>query len=98
MDKNWKILRATSSLTILFQPVEINVNLYLYGGISDSIPFEYALNNGCDKVIVVLTRERDFVKKKESIIPLIKSAYKKYPKLIEAMEKRHIMYNNELEK
>lgn len=98
IDKNWKILRATSSLPILFQPVEINGNLYLDGGISDSIPFEYALNNGCDKVIVVLTRERDFVKKKESIIPLIKIAYKKYPKLIEAMENRHIMYNNELEK
>lgn len=98
VDKNWKILRATSSLPILFQPVEINGNLYLDGGISDSIPFEYALNNGCDKVIVVLTRERDFVKKKESIIPLIKIAYKKYPKLIEAMENRHIMYNNELEK
>ncbi|MBQ8841468.1 MAG: patatin family protein, partial [Ruminiclostridium sp.] len=98
VDKNWKILRATSSLPILFQPVDINVNLYLAVGISDSIPFEYALNNGCDKVIVVLTRERDFVKKKESIIPLIKIAYKKYPKLIEAMENRHIMYNNELEK
>lgn len=98
IDKNWKILRATSSLPILFQPVEINGNLYLDGGISDSIPFEYALNNGCDKVIAVLTRERDFVKKKESIIPLIKIAYKKYPKLIEAMENRHIMYNNELEK
>lgn len=98
VDKNWKILRATSSLPILFQPVEINGNLYLDGGISDSIPFEYALNNGCDKVIVVLTRERDFVKKKESIIPLIKIAYKKYPKLIEAMKNRHIMYNNELEK
>ena len=98
IDKNWKILRATSSLPILFQPVEINGNLYLDGVISDSIPFEYALNNGYDKVIVVLTRERDFVKKKESIIPLIKIAYKKYPKLIEAMENRHIMYNNELEK
>lgn len=98
VDKKWMLLRASSSLPILFQPVEINGNLYLDGGISDSIPFEYALNNGCDKVIVVLTRERDFVKKKESIIPLIKIAYKKYPKLIEAMENRHIMYNNELEK
>lgn len=98
IDKNWTLLRASSSLPILFQPVEINGNLYLDGGISDSIPFEHALQDGCDKVIVVLTRERNFIKKKESILPLIKIAYKKYPKLIEAIENRHIMYNNELEK
>lgn len=97
-DKKWMLLRATSSLPILFQPVEINGGLYLDGGITDSIPFEHAFEEGCDKVIVVLTRERDYVKKPESMLPLIKIAYKKYPNLIKAMENRHIMYNSQLEK
>lgn len=97
-DKKWMLLRASSSLPILFQPVKINDNLYLDGGITDSIPFEQAFRDGCDKVIVVLTRERKFVKEKEKIIPLIKIVYKKYPNLIKAIENRHIMYNNELEK
>lgn len=97
-DKKFMLLRASSSLPILFQPVEINGKKYLDGGIADSIPFEHALEDGCDRVIVVLTRERGFIKKKESFLPFIKVAYKKYPKLIEALENRHIMYNNELEK
>ena len=97
-DHKWMLLRASSSLPILFQPVKIGENLYLDGGITDSIPFERAFEDGCDKVIVVLTRERDFIKKKEKTVPLIKLCYKKYPNLIKAMENRHIMYNTQLEK
>ena len=98
IDKKWMLLRASSSLPILFQPVEINGNLYMDGGMTDSIPFERAFKDGCDRVIVVLTRERGYVKKKESLLPLIKITYKKYPKLIEALENRHIMYNEQLRK
>ncbi|MBQ8613619.1 MAG: patatin family protein [Ruminiclostridium sp.] len=97
-DHKWMLLRASSSLPILFQPVKIGENLYLDGGITDSIPFEKAFEDGCDKVIVVLTRERDFIKKKEKTVPLIKLCYKNYPNLIKAMENRHIMYNTQLEK
>ena len=44
--------------------------LYMDGGITDSIPFEYALTEGgCDKVIVLLTREESYQKKKESLTP-----------------------------
>ncbi|MBO5378251.1 MAG: patatin family protein [Ruminiclostridium sp.] len=95
-DRTWQLLRASSSLPILFPPVEINGKKYMDGGITDSIPFERAFEDGCDKVIVVLTRERGFVKKPESLLPLIKMTYKKYPNLIKALENRHIMYNNQL--
>ena len=97
-DREWKLLRASSSLPILFPPIEINGKLYMDGGITDFIPFEKAFDDGCDRVIVVLTRERGFVKKPESLIPLIKMTYKKYPKLIKALENRHIMYNEQLKK
>ena len=95
-DRTWQLLRASSSLPVLFPPVEINGKKYMDGGITDSIPFEKAFEDGCDKVIVVLTRERGFVKKPESLLPLIKMTYKKYPNLIKALENRHIMYNNQL--
>ncbi len=97
-DRTWQLLRASSSLPILFPPIEIGGKKYLDGGITDSIPFEKAFDEGCDRVIVVLTRERGFVKKPESLLPLIRIAYRKYPNLIKALENRHIMYNNQLEK
>ena len=97
-DKKFLLLRASSSLPVIFPPIEINGIKYLDGGITDSIPFEKAFEEGCDKVIVILTRERSYRKKPESLLPIIKIFYKKYPLLVKALENRHIMYNNQLER
>ena len=53
--------------------------------------------NGYDKNVVVLTQPRDFVKEKASLMTLIKIKYYKYPKLVEAMANRHILYNKQLD-
>ena len=53
-------LVASCSLPILFQPVKLGRHYYLDGGIADSIPYEHALAEGCDRLIVVLTRERGY--------------------------------------
>ena len=95
-DRKWNVLRATCALPILFQPIKINGSYYMDGGITDSIPFRYALDSGCDKVIVVLTRPRGFVKKPEKLSPLVKALYPKYPNLSKKLAQRHIMYNREI--
>lgn len=97
-DKKWRVVVASCSLPILFHSVEINGNLYMDGGMTDSIPFQKAIDDGCDKVIIVLTRERDFVKKGESMQKLIDVAYRKYPNLLKAINGRADMYNKEREK
>ena len=63
------------------------------GGLIDSIPYQKAIDDGCDKVIVVLTRERDYVKGPESMQKLIGIMYKKYPKLLADIKNRHNQYN-----
>ena len=63
---------------------------------ADSIPIEYAMKEGCEKVIVVLTRDETYKKSKQKFIPIIKLLYKKYPNLIKAIENRHNNYNNSL--
>lgn len=86
-------LVASCSLPILFQPVRIGRRYYLDGGISDSIPFEHAIEEGCDRIIVVLTREREYVKTVEKGVRLTNSLYKKYPRIVDAMESRADRYN-----
>lgn len=47
----------------LFSPmVEFRGRLYLDGGTADPIPVKRALADGCDKVLVVLTQHREYVK------------------------------------
>lgn len=90
-------LVASCSLPVLFQPVKVGKHYYLDGGIADSIPYQHALDEGCDKVVVVLTRERGYVKKPEKAEKLTNHLYKKYPKIVEDIERRAERYNASME-
>ena len=87
------VLRASASMPFVSKPVEINGQKYLDGGISDSIPYKKFMEMGYDKIVVVLTRDEGYVKKKISTLP-VKVFYKKYPKLAERIIERYNMYNN----
>lgn len=87
------VLRASASMPFVSKPVEINGQKYLDGGISDSIPYKKFMEMGYDKIVVVLTRDESYVKKKISTLP-VKVFYRKYPKLAERITERYNMYNN----
>jgi predicted patatin/cPLA2 family phospholipase len=92
-NKDFSVIMASCSLPILFQPVKIGKKYYLDGGVSDSIPFQRAFEKGCDKVIVVLTRTRDYVKKAEKAGKAASTLYHRYPKLVESLKNRPEAYN-----
>lgn len=94
-DLEW--LRASASLPLCSTIVELDGLKMLDGGIVDSIPLKFMENQGITDNIVVLTRPKGYRKKPTSVMPLIKLKYWKYPKLVEAMANRHLMYNRQLE-
>lgn len=96
-DEGLDWLRATASMPIVSTPVEIDGHRYLDGGISNSIPLEYFQSIGYDRNIVVLTQPKGFFKKKTKMMPLFRIFCKDYPRIIEAMARRHEMYNTQLE-
>ena len=89
-------MRASASLPLVSKPVKIDGKELLDGGIADSIPLEFFINKGYEKNLVILTQPKDYIKKKNSLLPLMKISLRKYPKLIEAMANRHILYNNQI--
>ncbi len=89
----WETSIASCSLPVLFPPVEIGGNRYLDGGLADSVPYKKALADGCDRVLVILTRERGYQKGRETGTGIIKFAYRKYPNLVARMEDRAERYN-----
>ncbi|MBO7248475.1 MAG: patatin family protein [Bacteroidales bacterium] len=90
------IVRASSSLPFVCQITYVDGIPMLDGGIADSIPIEYALNQGYEKVVVVLTRQRGY-RKKESSHPFTKLFYRKYPHLQRAIAERNSKYNRTLD-
>ncbi|MBQ1193319.1 MAG: patatin family protein [Lachnospiraceae bacterium] len=96
MKKDIDYVWASSSLPLMSRSAKIGENEYLDGGISDSIPFMKAIDDGNQKVVIILTRDINYKKKPNKLMPMIKMFYRGYPNLIKAMAKRHINYNKTL--
>ena len=97
-DDKFKLLQATCALPFLFPVFNIQGRPCMDGGAADAIPYERAFAKGCDRVIVVLTRERDYVRRPEKLQPLIDLAYRKYPKFCDTMRRRADAYNEARQK
>ena len=90
-------IRASASMPLCSKVVELEGYKLLDGGVADSIPLEYFEGIGYERNVVILTQPEEYVKGPNRLMPLMRLALRKYPKMIEAMEKRHLMYNQELD-
>lgn len=95
-DHGFDWIRASASMPLVSQIVEIEGRKLLDGGAADSIPIKQFEEMGYERNVVVLTQPAGYQKKPNSLMPLIRLKYRKYPKLIETMENRHIVYNQTL--
>ena len=90
---DWIYIKASASLPVLSKIVSMDGLKLLDGGISDSIPVLKAINDGYTKVIVVMTRDKDYVCKPYKFMKAYKTKYIKYPNFIKTMENRADKYN-----
>lgn len=94
-DKDLEWMRASASMPLAAKIVEIDGGKYMDGGIADSIPLQFMQSKGYDRNVVILTQPRNYVKKPNSLMPLIRLVYRKYPNFVRAVASRHEMYNAE---
>lgn len=90
-------IRASASMPLASKVVELEGMKVLDGGVADSIPLQYFESIGYDRNVVILTQPEGYVKEHNRLMPLMRIALKKYPKMIEALDQRHIMYNRQLD-
>lgn len=89
-------IKASSCVPAVNQPYHVNGRLYYDGGISDPIPVEKCFADGCDKVVLLLTRPKDFERSPDKDRVTSVLIKRKYPEAAEAMSRRAIRYNTEL--
>ncbi len=92
----YAFLRASASMPLASKVVEVGGYKLLDGGVADSIPLEYAESIGYERNVVILTQPEGYEKKRTKLMPLMRIGLRKYPKMVEAMGKRYLMYNREL--
>lgn len=90
-------IRASASLPLVANIVEVDGGKYLDGGMSDAIPLKASETLGCNINLTILTRPRGYRKSPTKGLFFIKHKYADYPEMVRALKNRHIMYNEELD-
>lgn len=93
---DYRPLDASSCIPVINKPVEINGIQFFDGAFSDPIPVQKAFDDGCDKVVVILTRPKTFYRDpaKDKLTALLLK--RKYPEFSEAASHRAEIYNKSL--
>ena len=89
-------VKASSCVPAANRPYYVNGAGYYDGGMSDPIPLEKCFEDGCDKVVIILTRPYDFVRdpKKDRTTAAVMN--REFPQAAEALRRRAQIYNTEL--
>lgn len=90
-------IKASCCVPIANRPYIVNNTPYYDGGISNPVPFKKAFKDGCDKVVVVLTRPQDYrrIDKHDKVFARLLRHH--YPKAAKDMKTRSIVYNRQVD-
>lgn len=91
-----EICRASCSLPFLCPVAFVDGVPMLDGGICDPIPVRRAIEDGYNKNVIVLTRNKGY-RKSEKKIKLPRFVYKKYPAIREQLQVRNRHYNETMD-
>ncbi len=92
MNHDTTVLRASSAIPVFSPIVEFRGRKFLDGGTSDPIPVKKALADGCDKLVIVLTQHRDYVKSPEKFRAVYRHLYGRYPEMVATLDRRYQVY------
>lgn len=91
------VLRASSSLPFISQPVQFEDRTLFDGGLIDPIPIKKSIMDGNKRHVIVLTKEKGYRKSPFKQRWLAKSVYPKYNGLVDVLVNRSQIYNHTLD-
>jgi len=92
-ENRYDVIKASCAVPIACKPYMINGRFYYDGGVSEPVPYQKAFDDGCEQVVVILTRPRDFVRPPLNNIAFYRRMLKQYPETFRALNERYIKYN-----
>lgn len=90
---DYNILKASCAIPFVCKPRFIDGVPYYDGALGNPVPIEKAFQDGCDKVILILTKPVDEILTPGTDAKLAKLIRRKYPKAARQLELRAAHYN-----
>lgn len=86
-------LKASAAIPVLMDRIRVNGEVYVDGGIIDSVPVTKAIRDGKTRHIILATRPPGYRKGPQRMEYFLRKWLRPYPQLKVAMQTRHIRYN-----
>ncbi len=88
------IISASCCIPVVSKPILIDDEEYFDGGLAEPIPFKRAFEDGCDKIVVVLSAPADQKRKKLPGSNLLDHTFlRDYAAVADIIEERNAVYN-----
>ena len=92
------ILQAGCALPLIQKPVRINGQWLMDGGIADSVPLGKSVADGNTRHVLILTQPAGYRKTRSRLAVMLRVRYPRFRGLIRALERRHDMYNQTMDR
>lgn len=98
MDDKIKLMQAACTIPIAGKNVKVNGEWWMDGGVTSMVPVKRALEHKADKLLIVVTKPRNFVREDNSPTTqfLLDTLYHKYKTLLKDFRARKDVYNKEM--
>ncbi|MDF7664209.1 patatin family protein [Bifidobacterium sp. ESL0763] len=94
---NYDVMKASSAVPVACKPYMVDGVPYFDGGIADPIPVALAEREGYDRIVLILTHERDFVREAKRDAAPAAILRRSYPAAAERLKNRYRTYNEEMQ-
>ena len=94
-----RAVQASASIPYVSRPVEVEGVPCLDGGCADRVPFQWAVDQGYEKILVVRTRTRDFrAEPNPRASHVAKRFYWRYPEFSQVLAETDEIYNRQCDR
>ena len=90
---DYSILKASSAIPVVCEPQYIDNVPYFDGALGNPVPVKKAFEDGCDKLVLILTKPESLIQTPDNEKILAKMFQSKYPKAAHQLELRAERYN-----
>lgn len=95
---NYDVIKASCAVPGAAKPYPVpGGRMGFDGGIADPVPYKRALEQGCDRLVVLLTRPADFVRPSLEHEDVMEKVLRKWPGTFAALKRRAVRYNRDVE-
>jgi len=94
---NFDVVKASCCVPGACRPYPVHGRPGFDGGVADPVPYKRALDMGCDRLVVLLTRPADFVRPPLEHQKAMERMLRQWPNAYAALKRRYIRYNRDVE-